>query len=83
MQLFSAVMGDSSSFNTRVRFGFQGSVLMAAGALADDATVSFSFTFVTLTMTSTVTAMATVPAVTEQVHPDEEYENQNPEPICQ
>jgi len=56
---------------------------MPAGALADDPTVSFSFIFVTLTMTSTMTAMATMPAVTEQVHPDEEYENQNPEPICQ
>lgn len=54
---------------------------MSAGAYA--ATVSISVILVSLTITSTMTAMTTVPAVTEQVHPDEEYKNQNPEPICQ
>jgi len=65
---------------------FARSVLMSARTGIYGASlcvVSVSFILASLTITSPVTTMPTMSAVTEEVHGDEEYKNQNPEPICQ
>jgi len=56
---------------------------MPAWSRVYDATlcfVSFSFILASLTVTA---AMTTVTAMTEEVHGDEEYKDQDPEPIFQ
>jgi hypothetical protein len=60
-------------------------VLMPATTRVHAATlrcVLVCFIRASLRITSTMTALTPVAAVTEQVHRDEKYKNQNPEPIC-